>query len=148
MFVLDQALRVYEQIVVPVDGSEKANAALDHAASLAAEHGSQLHLLYVADTDQDSVAAFGDAVVDTLEREGERILSEAADRVDETIDVETVLETDDPAERIVEYAYGRDADLIVMGVHGRRDQRRYIIGSTTERAIRESTIPVLVFREG
>jgi len=49
----------------------------------------------------------------------------------------------DPAERVLETARGLEADLIVMGTHGRRGLSHLVLGSVAERVVRESLVPVL-----
>ncbi len=139
---------MYGTILVPIDGSDQSDAALDHAVDLARHHGSEVHLLYVADTNRDSLSMQGGRIVDALEREGDRIVSEAVDRVEAGIDVVDTVETGDPVETILDYAGSVGADLVVMGTHGRRGLDRYLLGSTTERVIRASPIPVLAIRSG
>ncbi|MFB6251336.1 MAG: universal stress protein [Halobellus sp.] len=133
---------MYETILVPTDGSDQATAALDHAAELARTSDATLHLLYVADTNRDSVTTLGGQVIDALEQEGERILDRATDRITAVESVDTV-ETGDPVETILEHADVVDADVVVMGTHGRRGLDRYLLGSTTERVVRQSLRPVL-----
>ncbi|SDX84325.1 universal stress protein [Halobellus clavatus] len=133
---------MYEMILVPTDGSDQAAAALDHAVELARTADATVHLLYVADTNRDSVTTLGGQVVDALEAEGEQILETATDRVGGVRIVDSV-ETGDPVETILDYADSVDADVVVMGTHGRRGLDRYLLGSTTERVVRHSQRPVL-----
>ncbi|WP_144903428.1 universal stress protein [Halobellus captivus] len=137
---------MYETILVPTDGSEQADAALKHAVSLAREHDTTVHLLYVADSNRDSVTTLGGKVVDALEREGERIVEDTLGDLDGTVDVVDAVEVGDPVETILAYAEKIDADVIVMGTHGRRGLDRYLLGSTTERVVRRSSLPVLTIR--
>ncbi|MBB6645579.1 universal stress protein [Halobellus ruber] len=137
---------MYETILVPIDGSDQAQAALDHAVALAEEHSSTVNLLYVADTNRDSLTVQGGEVVDALEQEGNRIVSEAVEGLDAGVDVVDTVLTGDPVETILDYADSVDADLVVMGTHGRRGLDRYLLGSTTERVVRLSSTPVLTIR--
>jgi nucleotide-binding universal stress UspA family protein len=50
----------------------------------------------------------------------------------------------DPATEIVRAAYECNADLIVMSSHGRRGIRKMVFGSTTERVLRQTHVPVLI----
>jgi nucleotide-binding universal stress UspA family protein len=138
---------MYETILVPTDGSSQSDAALDHAVTLARHHDATIHILYVADTNRDSLTAQGGEVVDALELEGDRITSEAVERVEPGVDVVDTVEAGDPVETILDYATSVGADLVVMGTHGRRGLDRYLLGSTTERVVRLSSIPVLTVRE-
>ncbi|WP_336025081.1 universal stress protein [Halobellus salinisoli] len=137
---------MYETILVPTDGSDQADTALEHALSLARQHDATVHLLYVADSNRDSVTTLGGEVVDALEQEGKRILADTMDDLDGTVDVVDAIETGGPVETILDYADVVEADLIVMGTHGRRGLDRYLLGSTTERVVRLSPIPVLTIR--
>jgi len=138
---------MYETILVPTDGSDQADAALDHAVSLARENDATIHLLYVADTNRDSVTTVGGRVVDALEAEGERVTSETSERLDSDVEIVDTVETGDPVETILDYGEMVGADVIVMGTHGRSGLDRYLLGSTTERIVRLSSIPVLTVRE-
>lgn len=52
----------------------------------------------------------------------------------------------EPAEQITEAARGQAAELIVMASHGRRDGKRWLLGSVAEGVVRRSTCPVLLLR--
>lgn len=135
---------MYERILVPTDGSDEGTAAVDHAVELAAAVDAAVTVLYVADTNSDSVTVVGGDVVDALEQEGERIVAESAARASETaVPVTTVVEQGDPAATILDYADREESDLIVIGARGSRGVRDYILGSTTERVVRGTTTPVL-----
>jgi nucleotide-binding universal stress UspA family protein len=137
---------MYGTILVPTDGSAQSDAALDHAVALARHHDATVHLLYVADTNRDSLTTQGGEVVDALEQEGDRVVSEALDRVEAGISVVDTVLTGDPVETILDYADSVGADLVVMGTQGRRGLDRYLLGSTTERVVRLSSVPVLTIR--
>lgn len=135
---------MYKQILFPTDGSEGSKAALDHALDVAAAHGATVHLLNVADTTRTSTTRIQGRIVDTLEQEGEEIVEEAADRTERRdIDAITEVVQGEPYGTILEYADARDIDLIVMPTHGRQGLDRYLLGSTTERVVRRSDVPVL-----
>ena len=135
---------MYDRILVPTDGSAEATAAFDHAVDLAAAVGATVTALYVADTTSDSVTLVGGEVVDALEQEGERIVAACADRASETaVEVTTAVEQGDPAVTIIDYADREGHDLVVIGARGSRGIRDYLLGSTTERVARGTTIPVL-----
>jgi nucleotide-binding universal stress UspA family protein len=138
---------MFDTILFPTDGSGGSEATFDHAIALADAHDATLHVLNVADTTVDSVTQIQGEVIDTLEHEGERIVDEAAERAHER-GVSTVAEVlqGEPYRTIVDYAPARDVDLIVMPTHGRRGLERFLLGSTTERVVRLSEVPVLTVR--
>ncbi|WP_121743417.1 universal stress protein [Natronorubrum halophilum] len=138
---------MYNRILVPVDESDPAAAALDHALEIADEWDATVSLLYVADTNESSQTRLGTEVVDVLEQEGEEIVSNARERVAERgVSVTTDIVQGIPHEAIVQYAATHDADLVVMGTHGRDGLERYVLGSVAERVVNRATIPVLTVR--
>lgn len=138
---------MYEDVLVPFDGSDGAAAVLHHAAEIASAVEATIHLLSVADTTRDSVTRVETQVVDTLVQEGEATLAEAAETLD-TLGVayDTDVVQGNPAPTIAEYATRYDHDLIVMATHGRQGIARYLVGSVTEKVVRLSSVPVLTAR--
>jgi nucleotide-binding universal stress UspA family protein len=67
----------------------------------------------------------------------------ARERIPAAVRCETLVISGDPAERVLETARGLNADLIVMGTHGRKGLGHLVLGSVAERVVRESPIPVL-----
>ena len=138
---------MYESILLPVDGSEHASRIVTHAAELAQRTEARLNVLYVADTTKDSVTVVDGNVVDALEREGETIVADVAEIIE---DQGAVCGTDvvqgSPAPTIVDYAEKYDHDLIVLPTHGRSGISRYLLGSVTEKVVRLADIPVLTAR--
>ena len=138
---------MFDRILFPTDGSEGAEAALDLAAALASDHDATLAVLNVADTTRDSVIQVQGEVVDSLEAEGERIVAAAAERLrDRGVDVETEVLQGEPYRTIVDYANSRAVDVVVMPTRGRTGLERLLLGSTTERVLRQSDVPVLTVR--
>jgi nucleotide-binding universal stress UspA family protein len=138
---------MFDRILFPTDGGDGANATLDHVLDLAADHGATVHVLNVADTTHDSVTRVGRDVVDVLEHEGEDVVEAAADRAAER-GVETVTSVlqGGVAETVVAYAADNEIDLIAMPTQGRTGLDRLLLGSTTERVVRQSAVPVLGLR--
>lgn len=135
---------MYRRILVPMDGSAVADAAFEHALSIADAVGAAVDVLYVADTAQDSVTVVGADVIDALEREGEEVVSDAADRArDYGVEVTTEVLQGAPTETILDYVEKREVDIIVMGTQGRTGLSRALLGSTAEKVIRKATVPVL-----
>lgn len=140
---------MFERVLFPTDGSDGATEVLDHAIDLAERHGAELHLLNVADTTIDSVVRVQTDVVDVLEREGEQIVAEAAERAERRgVAAVTDVLQGEPFRTIVDYADQRDMDLIVIPTHGRRGLPRFLLGSVTERVVRRAEVPVLTVQTG
>jgi nucleotide-binding universal stress UspA family protein len=136
---------MYDQILVPTDGSPAANAAIDHAIDLAKRYDARIHALYVVDGSAYSTLEAGSEIVlEALESEGEEATERVAEAAAEA-DVETVTSVvNGTAYRtITEYVDDNAIDLIVMGTHGRQGIDRYLLGSVTERVVRTADVPVL-----
>jgi nucleotide-binding universal stress UspA family protein len=138
---------MYDDILLPYDGSEGAAEVLHHASEIAHWADATIRVLYVADTTRDSVTVVEGHAVDVLEREGADIVDEAAKTLD-TLGVshETDVVQGNPAPTIVEYAEQYGQDLIVMPTHGREGISRYLMGSVSEKVVRLSPVPVLTVR--
>lgn len=138
---------MYDQLLVAVDGSDPATAALDHAIDIAADHDARLHAITVANTNVPSLTRIGVDVVDALMQEGREIVDEARTR-GETRGVAVVSEViqGEPAEIIVEYAERYEIDLVVMGTRGHRDLGEYVLGSTTDQVVNRTETPVMTVR--
>jgi nucleotide-binding universal stress UspA family protein len=133
------------RILVPVDGSESADSALDHAISLAGAVDAEIHLLSVVDPYVLSTVTERKEV----EEELEGIVEEAATRVrDADIEVQTAVEVGFPHEEILDAVSDEAIDLVVMGTHGRSGLQRYVLGSVAEKVVRLSPVPVLTVRVG
>jgi len=161
---------MYHTILFPTDGSDGAEAALAHAVDHAERYDADLHALFVADTAYDRSGMVGERHEEqtadlvgaehesttsgmtaddhdpmaAMESAGQSILDDVADAVD--VPVTTAVRQGDPHETIVDYADSVDADLIVMGTHGRTGVDRYLLGSVTERVVRTADAPVLTVR--
>jgi nucleotide-binding universal stress UspA family protein len=138
---------MYDRILVPVDGSDAAADAVDHAAALSAVHGAELHLVHVIEP-QAAVESAGVDVVGVLEEAGQEALSDA-EATATTAGVETItteLRRGQAHREIVDYAETADVDLIVMGTHGRSGLGRLLLGSVAENVVRLSPVPVLTTR--
>ena len=135
---------MYDRILFPTDGSETAAAAFEYALEIAATHDSTLHALHVVDLPFDTPSRIRDELAETLEREGEEIVEETAERASEReVSVVTEVREGVAHEAIVEYARDRDVDLLVVPTHGRDGIERFLVGSVTERVVNTAPVPVL-----
>jgi nucleotide-binding universal stress UspA family protein len=141
-------------IVVATDGSPAAGAALDEAIRLAQATGDTVAVLAVWRALQGdfglpypSAALLGE-LLDAEHAYAERMLAEARGRaIAAGVEVETVLQAGDPAERICAFAEEREARLIAIGTHGYRPALALLTGSVSTAVIRRAPCPVLVVRE-
>ena len=136
----------HEDVLVPTDGSRAARRAAEQAVAIAGQSGGTVHALYVMDMgDADFVATPSD-IAETrrrLERKGGEFVAEVEELAAEAgVDCVTEVRTGIPEEEILEYAGANGVDLIVMGKRGRSDPDKPLLGSTTQRVIARSEIPV------
>jgi len=134
-----------DKILVPLDGSTLAEAALWRAVELA--DGGTLSLLRAAEARSLVGADLVEAQVAAV-REAEEYLASAARRLAERgmKNVETHVWYGPPAAAIVEAAQVEKVDLIVMSTHGRSGLGRLILGSVAESVLRGTRTPILVVR--
>ncbi|MCO8268270.1 universal stress protein [Haloferax sp. AB510] len=145
---------MFDRLLFPTDGSEGADAVLDHVVDMADAHDATLHLLHVAPPKPErrpNLRDEGDegdgAAGERRRTDGERFVSDAAARASQSdAGVVTSVEHGEPYRVITEYAAEQDVDLVVMPTHGRTGLSRLLLGSTTERVVRRSDVPVLTIR--
>jgi nucleotide-binding universal stress UspA family protein len=142
---------MYDSMLIPTDGSEAANRAVDHGADLAAVHDASVCLLYVVDATSFSgmgTETVGSDPIGAATGEGEDVVQAAAERIaDRGIDISTAVEQGVPDETILRYIRDEAFDIVVMGTHGRSGIQRYLEGSVTEQVVRSSAAPVLTLTD-
>ncbi|MFC7070985.1 universal stress protein [Halobaculum lipolyticum] len=136
----------FADIVVGTDGSEPGGAAVETAYALAAALGARVHPCTVVDpypTGQrlTDLRRHRAAAADLVDR-----LRDRADRAG--VDADPTVREGRPHAELTAYAAETDADLIVVGTHGRGGARRALLGSVAEKLIRTADVPVLVTHEG
>ncbi|WP_135365436.1 universal stress protein [Halosimplex halophilum] len=138
---------MYEDILVPTDGSAGASAALDEAIDLAGQFGATVHSLYVVDVASLGTEAGAVDVVESFEQMGENATEAAATRArDAGVEATGSVATGTPHRAILDYVDDNGIDLVVMGTHGRTGLERYLLGSVTEKVVRTAEVPVLTVR--
>lgn len=146
---------VYQRILVPVDNSESSQLAIQEAKRLACESNATLRLLHVVDLAQFAwwnSSQFIDVTLlqKGLKAAGETILTQVSALLKaDNLKVETALIEvwgESLAKGIINEAKSWQADLIVMGTHGRTGLTHLLLGSVAEGVIYEATTPVLLIR--
>jgi len=139
---------MYDDVLLPTDGSSGTVEALEHALAIAENEGATVHVLYVVDSRHYRAASEDakDEVRRSLVEEGERALEDAEVRLtDEGLEVRTTCREGIPHKTILAYADTEGIDLVVMGTHGKTGRERLAtLGSTTERVVKNGEVPVLV----
>ena len=138
---------MFKHILVPVDGSATAFSAVDNALALAKAFGSEVTAVYVIDpypfTGVGADFAYGqDQYLTAATAEAN---AAAARLQDAGVPVhKRVVEASSASRGILEAAQAVNADLIVMGSHGRRGLEKLVLGSVAQRVLSGASLPVLV----
>jgi len=141
---------MYDDILVPTDGSKGTDRAVDHALDIADMYGATVHALYVINTSAYSTLPSDsnwESITAALQDEGKKATREIAHRLgDSDVDVKKEVAEGVPHKRILGYADDNGVEMIVMGTHGKTGLDRLLLGSVTEKVVRSSGVPVLTVR--
>jgi nucleotide-binding universal stress UspA family protein len=133
-------------ILHPTDFSQQSEFAFRLAGSLARDYGARLLVLHVV---AQPTIAYGEGVVppdpELILEDAERHLHRLA-APDPSIPMERRLEEGDPVTEILHVAHEIEADLVVMGTHGRTGLSRLLMGSVAEQVVRRAACPVLTVK--
>jgi nucleotide-binding universal stress UspA family protein len=143
---------MYKRILVAVDGSNTSRRAFEAALNLASSEGAELRPFYVVDNTPMYFEAPGydpSILRNRLIDQGKELgteLTEAmrAKGVAGGVAVGEASSLDDIATVVLKAAAAFNADLLVMGTHGRRGVQRLFLGSVAERCVRQAALPVLL----
>jgi nucleotide-binding universal stress UspA family protein len=145
---------MHRHILIPTDGSELSQHAIDYGTALAKSVNAKVTVLTVS-APFHAFAVEPGMITDTRELHGTRMASLAAKYLHVAaeaalaagVSCETMhVEHDQPYLAIIETAVRKSCDLIVMASHGRRGISAMVLGSETTKVLTHSTIPVLVVR--
>jgi nucleotide-binding universal stress UspA family protein len=143
---------MYERVLVPLDGSEIAEAILPFVEKLAGPVDAEAMVIRVVEplSAGEAFAAAGVVAPDLLflrQLEAKEYLSRVERRLaNKGIRVRTDLRNGTPAAEIVAAAAAWGADLIAMATHGRGGLGRLLFGSVAEAVLRAAPVPVLMIR--
>ena len=148
---------MYKNLVVAIDGSNTSYKALRHAVQIACNSGSKITLVNIANPteymalapeflQEDSYEATALANAEqTLNKAEELAKSLGATDVERHITV-SVKGARDMAQQLVDFAGQNQADLLVLGTHGRTGLMHLLMGSFAETVMRQTTLPLLIIR--
>ncbi|HEY8008103.1 MAG TPA: universal stress protein [Methylocella sp.] len=145
---------MYRKILIPTDGSELANKAVEYGVALAKAIGATITFLTV--TRPYRAGTLETAAIEDLPAEYKAKIAAEADK---TLQIaggvakaagvahDTVqIEDDRPYQAIIDVAGSKGCDLIVMASHGRQGISAILLGSETVKVLTHCKIPVLVHR--
>jgi len=167
--------KVFKKILVPLDGSELAEAVLPYVEDLGKRYNAEIILLQVVSPPRDRATAdyqslkldepmapmpelvedmtivrhpiYREQEMASLKAEAKQSLARAKGRLSEAgVKARVEILFGRPAEKIVEYAVKEKVDLIAMATHGRSGLGRWVFGSVAEKALRAVALPILLIR--
>ncbi|MFP9190409.1 universal stress protein [Natronosalvus vescus] len=146
---------MYDTILIPTDGSDVAEHAIEHGLDIASRYEADVHALYVVDTTAMDIS-LGTEQVERIRRGKFGEMPEVRERAERAtgtvaemgrerdVAVTEAVVAGQPHRQIASYAADHDVDLIVMGSAGRGGIKRALLGSVAERTLRTTHRPVLV----
>ena len=143
---------MYSRILVPIDGSTTSDCGLTEAIKLAKDQKARLRVLHVVDEPffMYDMAGYRGDIKDAMKEGGAHLVARAkAAAVAQGLEVETdVIDAGSlpVADRILDDAKDWDADLIVMGTHGRRGFATRLLGSDAQAVLHGFAAPVLLVK--
>jgi nucleotide-binding universal stress UspA family protein len=147
-----QAAPLIRSILIPVDFNQHADEALACGLAWAARWNASVHVLHVYSPpwvrDAGYVPPPAALVADVVHRLEEKLAADVSGRHEADLSVRTVVGIGKPAEEILRYAEETEADLIVVGTHGRELIGRLLLGSVAEAMLRRAPCPVLTLHAG
>lgn len=145
-------MKDFKTIVVAVDFSDSSQNAFKLALNMAQKYSARLVLLHVINEPVDLRGFYVPHIsFEKLEEEieeGAKKLMESFCRqnLSDFDNYESLIVPGLPYEQIIQQAEGLAADLIVLGTHGRTGLDHVLFGSTAEKVVRKSPLPVLTVR--
>lgn len=144
---------MYKKIMVPLDGSDLAECALEHVKAIALGCGVPEVILFRvvepiytgADAMSYGAVMYAD-LVNQIEKTAQEYITDVTARFkkDSGIEARPMVTHGGAADEILEYSKKNQVDLIIMTTHGRSGVSRWLFGNVADKVSRHSTVPVLV----
>jgi nucleotide-binding universal stress UspA family protein len=140
-----------KNVLCPIDFFAASERALRYSIGLARNYDATLHVLHVVSPVLPASYEFSvntADLVETFKKQAEDRMGEVrTDAHNEGIRVETIVRVGDVDAELADAVDQSDADLLVMGTHGRRGFERWFLGSVTERLLRHCAVPILMMSD-
>ena len=144
---------MYKKILVPLDGSDLAECALEHVKAIALGcNVPELVLFRVvepiytgADAMSYGAVMYAD-LINQVEKEAQEYITDVTEKFKRNtgIEAQSVLAHGNAADEILEYSKKNKVDLIIMTTHGRSGISRWLFGNVADKVSHHSTVPVLI----
>jgi nucleotide-binding universal stress UspA family protein len=145
---------MFKRILVPTDGSDITQKAVDTAIALARSVNAQLYTISVKEPfPYSAISEMQPTPPQEFFDAQERIAAKRVATVVESAKAAGLacqghtVEALHPWEAIIDHAKQQECDLLVMASHGRRGVTALLLGSETQKVLTHSTVPVLVVRQ-
>ncbi|MFB6192649.1 MAG: universal stress protein [Candidatus Nanohaloarchaea archaeon] len=135
---------MYNSILLPVDEDEGVGPALEHAEELAEKFNAEIHLLNVVDVRDSFDGIDWKQVMEETEEHRRQELDNLREKLENKgLKASKEVRKGVPFKEINRVAEEKEIDLVVMPTHNRKGMERILLGSTTEKVLRTSEVPVL-----
>ena len=141
---------MYKHILIPTDGSDLSQQAIEHGIALAKVLGARVTAVTV--TEPFHASAFEPIIADSYKKHVAALATNSLEYAKNAASISNVpcalvrLEHEQPYQAIIEAAEARGCDVIVMASHGRKGISAVVLGSETVKVLTHSPIPVVVIR--
>jgi len=144
---------MYKRMLVPLDGSQLAEAVFPYAKELAGRLNIDVTLLYVCSRALSEFVPMHQAYVKQATENVGRQIQEVQKKTGirpaaKPVTVRGEVVVGSPPEEILRYADENQVDLILMATHGRSGMRRWVMGNVADKVLRAAKTPVLLVRSG
>ena len=140
IYLKEGGAKMFNRILVPLDGSELAEQALPDVEELARAFDSEVVLVGVCESDDRKEAHMCQIYISSGAEQLEKNLAGS------NSNVQSVVLHGNAAERILNYAKENDADLIFMASHGRSGIAQWSLGGTVHKVLQKVHIPLIIIR--
>ncbi len=140
-----------QNVLCPVDFFSASRRALEYSIGVAKNYKATLHILHVVSPVMPTSYEFSLNIAELLrtfeEQSVERVEQMRTDAMTSGIEVQTTVQLGDIDDELKAAIEKSQADIVIMGTHGRRGFERWFLGSVTERLLRHCPNPVLTLSD-
>lgn len=140
---------MFNQILLPLDGSKLAERAIPHAVLFARCFGSKIILLHILDPAQhvDSFQSIEPLNWQLMKAEADLYLQAIAIKLrEQQLDVEMFIREGKTAENIIDFSHDENIDLVVLSTHGKSGLSRWNMSGVVSKVLEKIYLPVLLVR--
>jgi nucleotide-binding universal stress UspA family protein len=131
---------MFEKILVPLDTSILAEQALPCAAELAKAFNSEINMINICEEQKTAETGFCQLYIEEKAEELKKGSKGTAPKI------KTAVMPGSPAQKIVDYVHNQNIDLIIMSSHGRSGVVLWPLGSTADKVLRRTRVPLIIVK--